>query len=81
MLSSLADPTIKIQCLRGLGNIVGVGAEEANRYASTVLDALMANIDDSNETIAMEGMNGLSKVSRHSCLLCDICDRCLHLWK
>jgi hypothetical protein len=62
ILQSLADPTVKLPALRGLGNIVAVGSEEANKYAPTVLDALMSSIDDSNEVIAMEAMNGLAKV-------------------
>lgn len=81
ILSSLRDPTVKLQSLIGLGNIVAVGTEEANQYAPTVLDALMSSIDDTNETIALEAMNGLSKVfkiveeSRISPILVNICHR------
>ena len=55
------DPT-KLQVLRGLGNIAVAGVTEVNRYAPTVIDALMCAIDDPNETIAREAINGLSKV-------------------
>jgi hypothetical protein len=63
-MSSLVDPAIKFHALRGLGNIVFVEREEANKYAQTVLDALTSAIDDPNESIAMEGMNGLAKVQK-----------------
>lgn len=81
ILSSLRDPTIKLQSLIGLGNIVAVGTEEANQYAPTVLDALMSSIDDQNEILALEAMNGLSKVfkiveeSRISPILVNVCHR------
>jgi len=81
LLASLADPAIKLQALIGLANIVSADREDANMYASTVLDALLCSIDDSNETIAMEAMNGLSKLfaiveeSRMSPILVNICHR------
>lgn len=81
LLSSLADPIVKLQALKGLGNIVSVGLDQANTYASTILDALMSSIDDSNETIAMEAMNGLSRVfemveeQRMAPVLVNICHR------
>ena len=81
ILSSLGDPSIKLQSLRGLGNIVAAGEEEANKYAPTVLDALMSCIDDKDETIALEAMNGLAKVfdvineERMSPLIINICLR------
>eukprot|EP01119_Soliformovum_irregulare_P013154 TRINITY_DN3473_c0_g1_i1.p1 TRINITY_DN3473_c0_g1~~TRINITY_DN3473_c0_g1_i1.p1 ORF type:complete len:1648 (+),score=609.13 TRINITY_DN3473_c0_g1_i1:20-4963(+) len=62
MLAGLADPTVKLQSLKGLGNIVAVGKEEANNFASTILDALMSSIDDRDEIICQEAMKGLSKV-------------------
>lgn len=90
---SLGDPIIKIQALRGLGNIVSVEIEEvlipcriyvtckANKYAPSVLDALLTSIDDHNESIAMEAMNGLAKIfsiveeSRISPIIINICNR------
>ena len=38
----------------GLGNIVSAGVEDVNKYATTILDALLTSIDDQNETLAME---------------------------
>jgi hypothetical protein len=81
MMSSLADPVVKFHALRGLGNIVHVGIDLANKYAPTVLDALLCSIDDANESIAMEAMNGLAKVfaivqeERMSPILINICHR------
>jgi len=81
LLSSLVDPTIKLQCLKGLGNIVSVGPEEANKYAPTVLDALMSSIDEINEVNAMQAMNGLAKIfelveeQRMAPVLVNICNR------
>jgi len=81
LLSSLVDPTIKLQCLKGLGNIVSVGIEEANKYAPTVLDALMSSIDEINEVNAMQAMNGLAKIfelieePRMAPVLVNICNR------
>jgi len=81
LMASLADPAIKLQAIIGLANIVSADREDANMYASTVLDALLSSIDDPNETIAMEAMNGLSKIfaiveeSRMSPILVNICHR------
>jgi len=81
ILTSLVDPSIKLQSLIGLGNITAVGSEEANKYAPTILDALMSSIDDQNEELAMEAMNGLSKVfsiveeSRMAPIIINLCGR------
>jgi len=81
LLGSLADPIVKLYVLRGLGNIASVGDEQGNKYAPTVLDALLSSIDDQNEAIAMEAMNGLAKVfamvedSRIAPILMNICHR------
>ena len=81
LLKGLADPTIKIMCLRGLGNIVSAGVEDVNKYATTILDALLTSIDDQNEILAMEAMNGLAKVfelvdeERVAPVLVNICNR------
>jgi len=58
----MSEDSTKLQVLRGLGNIASAGVTEVNRYAPTVIDALMCAIDDPNETIAREAINGLSKV-------------------
>jgi len=77
----LVESHIKIQALRGLGNIVSVEREEANKWAPTVLDALLTSIDDQNESIAMEAMQGLSKIfaiveeSRMSPILVNVINR------
>jgi len=81
LLSCLVDPNVKMISIVGLGNIGNAGITEANKYAPTVLDALMSNIDDQNDLIAMEAMNGLSKVfalveeSRVAPTLVNICLR------
>lgn len=62
LLLSLADNNIKIYSLRGLGNIVSAGKFMVDKYATTILDALVSYIDNADETLAMESMNGLSKV-------------------
>lgn len=81
LLASLVDSNVKMCVLIGLGNIGAAGAVEANKYAPTVLDALMSSIDDADETIAMEAMRGLSKIfdlveeSRIAPTLVNICLR------
>jgi len=81
LLSSLMDESIKLQALRGLGNVASTGLTEVNRYAPTIIDALMCSIDDANEVIAMEAMNGLSKIfglvdeARVAPILVNICHR------
>jgi len=61
-LTIIVDEKLKLMAIRGLGNIAAAGAEEVNRFSSTVIDALMCAIDSSDETLAMEAMNGLSRV-------------------
>eukprot|EP00026_Physarum_polycephalum_P000352 Phypoly_transcript_00352.p1 GENE.Phypoly_transcript_00352~~Phypoly_transcript_00352.p1 ORF type:complete len:1660 (+),score=332.46 Phypoly_transcript_00352:97-5076(+) len=81
LLSSIVDPNVKLVTLRGLSNVVANGAEQANRYAPTIIDALVSSIDDQDEVIAMESMLGLSKVfgvvdeSRVAPILVNICHR------
>jgi len=62
MMLSLYDPVVKLQCLIGVGNLASAGKVEVNRYAVTVLGALVATIDNEDQTLAMESMSGLSKV-------------------
>eukprot|EP01113_Clastostelium_recurvatum_P024391 TRINITY_DN2913_c0_g1_i2.p1 TRINITY_DN2913_c0_g1~~TRINITY_DN2913_c0_g1_i2.p1 ORF type:complete len:827 (-),score=264.21 TRINITY_DN2913_c0_g1_i2:42-2447(-) len=81
LLSAQADPMIKLVALSGLPNIVANGQEETNRYAQTVIDALVSSIDDVDEVIAMESMKGLSRVfevvdeARVAPILVNVCLR------
>jgi hypothetical protein len=81
LLLSLSDTSVKLQSLRGLGNIVSVSIEEANKYAPTILDALISSIDDQNDAVAMEAMNGLAKLfacveeSRMAPIMINLCHR------
>ncbi|EGG22616.1 hypothetical protein DFA_04746 [Cavenderia fasciculata] len=81
LLGALVEPAIKLISLKGLSNIVSCGAEQTNRYAPTVIDALSSSIDDSDEVMAMESMLGLSKIftvvdeSRVAPILVNICNR------
>eukprot|EP00012_Vannella_robusta_P000552 CAMPEP_0206186026 /NCGR_PEP_ID=MMETSP0166-20121206/2167_1 /ASSEMBLY_ACC=CAM_ASM_000260 /TAXON_ID=95228 /ORGANISM="Vannella robusta, Strain DIVA3 518/3/11/1/6" /LENGTH=1620 /DNA_ID=CAMNT_0053601351 /DNA_START=1 /DNA_END=4863 /DNA_ORIENTATION=- len=61
-LTIIVDEKLKLMAIRGLGNIADAGAEEVNRFSSTVIDALMCAIDSKDEELAMEAMNGLSRV-------------------
>jgi hypothetical protein len=80
-LTSLTVNTVRIYALRGLSNIVAVNKEELNKYSATVLDALMSNIDDANEEVALEAMTGLSRLfeciehDRIAPVLVNICNR------
>jgi HEAT repeat protein len=80
-LTSLTVTTIRIHALRGLSNIVSADKEELNKYSPTVLDALMSNIDDVNEGVALEAMTGLSRLfeciehERVAPVLVNICNR------
>eukprot|EP01132_Coremiostelium_polycephalum_P004092 gene4092-5120_t len=81
LLNSLIDPPIKLIALKGLSNVVSCGAEQTNRYAPTVIDALSSSIDDADEVIAMESMLGLSRIftivdeARVAPILVNICNR------
>jgi len=61
-LTIIVDDKLRLMAIRGLGNIADAGAEEVNRFSSTVIDALMCAIDNPDEVLAMEAMNGLSRV-------------------
>eukprot|EP01104_Vermistella_antarctica_P007673 TRINITY_DN1880_c0_g3_i1.p1 TRINITY_DN1880_c0_g3~~TRINITY_DN1880_c0_g3_i1.p1 ORF type:complete len:1673 (+),score=516.54 TRINITY_DN1880_c0_g3_i1:168-5186(+) len=80
-LASLADETIKLQVLIGLGNVSSAGTDMLSHFGSTIIDALMCSIDASDEELAMEAINGLSKVfevvddSRVSPILVNLCHR------
>jgi len=81
LLSSIVDPNVKLLTLKGLSNVIANGPEQTNRYAPTIIDALVSSIDDQDEVTAMESMLGLSKVfgvvdeSRVAPILVNICHR------
>jgi len=81
LLTSLVDPLLKIPALRGLSNIVSCPTDQINKYAPTILDALMSSIDDRLDDVALESMNGLAKVfkvvdeTRIAPVLINICHR------
>jgi len=62
LMMNLNDALIRLPCLIGLGNIASAGKEEVDRYATTVLGALLATVDGEDQVLAMESMNGLSKI-------------------
>eukprot|EP00008_Paramoeba_atlantica_P015039 CAMPEP_0201485534 /NCGR_PEP_ID=MMETSP0151_2-20130828/9620_1 /ASSEMBLY_ACC=CAM_ASM_000257 /TAXON_ID=200890 /ORGANISM="Paramoeba atlantica, Strain 621/1 / CCAP 1560/9" /LENGTH=1664 /DNA_ID=CAMNT_0047869703 /DNA_START=126 /DNA_END=5120 /DNA_ORIENTATION=+ len=62
LLISMNDEELRLQSIIGIGNSAAGGPELANRFASSVLDALMSVIDHKDEEISMEAMNGLDKV-------------------
>eukprot|EP01129_Flabellula_baltica_P010720 TRINITY_DN4560_c0_g1_i1.p1 TRINITY_DN4560_c0_g1~~TRINITY_DN4560_c0_g1_i1.p1 ORF type:complete len:1619 (+),score=365.55 TRINITY_DN4560_c0_g1_i1:442-5298(+) len=62
LLPCLSDNILKRAALKGLGNIVSAPADQYNKYAPTILDALMERIDDKTSTTALEAMNSLSKL-------------------
>jgi hypothetical protein len=61
LLTIMVDDNLKLMALRGLGNIAAAGKDEVNRFASTVIDALMCSIDSPDESMAMEAMSGLAR--------------------
>ena len=67
ILVRLGDSDLKVKrlVLRGLGNVAHCGEVEVNRYATTILSALMHGMDDpKSETpeLILEALGGLSKV-------------------
>jgi len=62
MTEGLAEPMLKLFVLKGLGNVALAGPEAANKYASTVIDALTPPLSGADETLTLEAMNGLGKV-------------------
>eukprot|EP01105_Mastigella_eilhardi_P020591 TRINITY_DN4914_c0_g1_i1.p1 TRINITY_DN4914_c0_g1~~TRINITY_DN4914_c0_g1_i1.p1 ORF type:complete len:1654 (-),score=536.16 TRINITY_DN4914_c0_g1_i1:72-5033(-) len=62
LIGCTSDPSVKLFVLKGLGNVAANGPTEANKYASTVLDGLMACLEDSNDEFVMVSIEGLSKV-------------------
>ena len=64
LLISMNDDNLRLQSIIGLGNSAAGGEALANKFAASVIDALMSVIDHSNEDICMESMNGLDRVFR-----------------
>ena len=64
LLISMNDDNLRLQSIIGLGNSAASGEERANKFAASVIDALMSVIDHSDEDICMESMNGLDRVFR-----------------
>ena len=67
LLSKLVDPShvVRKLCIRGLGNVASVGGQKLQTYATTILSAMMAGMDDKEDpenTITLEAMSGLSQI-------------------
>ncbi|XP_012944683.1 maestro heat-like repeat-containing protein family member 1 isoform X2 [Aplysia californica] len=67
LLGRLVDDShiVRMLCVRGLGNIASVGREQVQLYATTILSAMMAGMDDKEDPedyITIEAMIGLSRV-------------------
>ncbi|RUS75918.1 hypothetical protein EGW08_016306 [Elysia chlorotica] len=67
LLGRLVDDShiVRMLCVRGLGNIASVGKEQVQSYATTILSAMMAGMDDKEDPedyITIEAMSGLSRV-------------------
>ncbi|KAK6982200.1 maestro heat-like repeat-containing protein family member 1 [Biomphalaria glabrata] len=67
LLGRLVDEShiVRMLCVRGLGNIASVGKEQVQTYATTILSAMMAGMDDKEDPedfITIEAMRGLSRI-------------------
>lgn len=62
ILNSMSSKDLKIQALEGLSNIVSTKQEQQDTYATTILDALMSGLEDSDEDISLAALTGLKKV-------------------
>ncbi|GFN92402.1 maestro heat-like repeat family member 1 [Plakobranchus ocellatus] len=67
LLGRLVDDShiVRMLCVRGLGNIASVSKEQVQAYATTILSAMMAGMDDKEDPedyITIEAMSGLSRV-------------------
>jgi hypothetical protein len=62
MLNSVFDNAIKIQALNGLANVTSCKPEQMDNYAQTVLDALLSNVEDQNESVSLASLTGLRRV-------------------
>uniref|UniRef100_T1JN14 Maestro heat-like repeat-containing protein family member 1 n=1 Tax=Strigamia maritima TaxID=126957 RepID=T1JN14_STRMM len=60
-----ASTVVRRLSIRGLGHIVELGADEIQKYSTTVLSAMLVGLDDKDDfkgDIALESMGGLSKM-------------------
>ncbi|MDP2434244.1 MAG: hypothetical protein Q8P67_00705, partial [archaeon] len=62
LLTSIVEPKLMLSSIRGLGNVSHCGALEANKYAQTIINSLMASVDSADHEIAMASMAGLSSL-------------------
>ncbi|XP_059158762.1 maestro heat-like repeat-containing protein family member 1 isoform X2 [Physella acuta] len=67
LLGRLVDEShiVRMLCVRGLGNIASVGKAQVQKYATTILSAMMAGMDDKEDPedyITIEAMSGLSRI-------------------
>jgi hypothetical protein len=62
LLISMIDADLKLQSIIGIGNAASAGAELMNKFAASVMDALMSMIDNKDDVISIEAMKGLEKV-------------------
>ena len=61
LLISMNDDNLCLLSIIGLGNSASGNPELANKFAPSVIDALMSVIEHKEEEICMESMNGLNK--------------------
>ncbi|XP_014675280.1 PREDICTED: maestro heat-like repeat-containing protein family member 1 [Priapulus caudatus] len=67
LMTRLVDPSqsVRMLCIRGLGNVGTAGNEQVQKYSTTVLSAMMAGMDDREDKegdITLAAMSGLSKI-------------------
>ena len=67
LLGRLVDShyTVRMLCIRGLGNIASHSQKLVQTFSTTVLSAMMSGMDDKEDPddyITMEAMSGLSKI-------------------
>ncbi|XP_022082273.1 maestro heat-like repeat-containing protein family member 1 [Acanthaster planci] len=56
---------VRMLCIRGMGNVASLGPQQTQKYCTTVLSAMMAGMDDKEDTddqILLESMTGLSRI-------------------
>jgi len=59
------DRSVRMLCIRGLGNIANAGKSQVQKYCTTVLSAMMSGMDDKDDcedVVTLESMTGLSKI-------------------
>ena len=63
VLNKLVDESGEVRrlCLRALGNMAGLGRDKLQQHSTTLVSAMMAGLDDMDESITLEAMIGLTK--------------------